>query len=307
MLVQHTLVWFMIILVSSMFFFGSQVVPEAHRGLLTLLGRRLPIAVPEGLVFYPPFICGVRPILVREQSDGVGIAHLSADGMSMSFTLKVFWHTVRGTEERRSWRRWFEGKLLLAFDNLFAGVGQTKIDAKVSEAVETVVATHTHDKLIGISIYELIGKLRAMLEQGSFTSVGDLLGSAETSSIATATRIQIAQQVTQYVAEGLKGDGIVVTMVTLERIDFDPEIQKLLGEIMKQWIDKAAQALDVAGDIQRTGQLVAAAKAAGQEPSFADVYALIRRYDNDEIAAKTGLAGNLLAQVRGAFADSVAA
>ncbi|MFH1235508.1 MAG: SPFH domain-containing protein [Parcubacteria group bacterium] len=291
--VRSNIVWDLAIFVVVMFFFGSTVVPEAHRGLLVFLGRRVPIALPEGLVFFLPFICRVKPIDVRERDIEIPILHLSADGMTMKFALRSFFHPARSRDEVRTFWKWFDGTLLLAYDNLRERVDEDKIRSLVSQAVETLVSTYRHDELIGISVYQLLDNLRTSLEQGAPVNISGVVHQGQ-SDIATAIRIQVVEKVHESVAPVLRHDGIVVTVVPIARIDFDERIQEKLNEILSQWIEKLAQSLDVAGDIQRANQMVAAAKAAGEDLPFSQAYSLVRRYDNDETAAKLGLPAHVL-------------
>ncbi|HCM67959.1 MAG TPA: hypothetical protein DIS62_03080 [Candidatus Kerfeldbacteria bacterium] len=291
--VRTNIVWDAIIFVTVMFFFGSTVVPEAHRGLLVFLGSRKPIGLPEGLVFYVPFICRVKAIDVRERDFLIPIVHLSADGMTMKFAIQCFFYPARARDEVRTFWRWFDGRLLLAYDNLRAQVDEDKIRSMVSQAVETLVSAYRHDELIGISLYQLLDNLRKSLEQGTFVDLSGGVRQGQ-SDIATAIRIQVVQKVFDSIAPVLRQDGIVLKVVPIARIDFDEQIQMKLNEILSQWIEKLAQSLDVAGDIQRANQMVAAAKVSEETLVFSEAYALVRRYDNDETAARQGLPAHVL-------------
>lgn len=275
-----------------MLLFGTTKVDEGHRGLPSVLGRRIPYSTGEGLIPVPPFIVSVRSIDIRERQTRITVRHQSADGLQHDVHALVSWHAPRSADERRSW---FVGDLLLAYDNLDEGVDEERIIASTKQALEPVISSHSHDKLIGIHIYQLVEKLRAALESGASLDLGDTF--ARDSSIALRTRLEMSEQVRQAITDGLRGVGIIVTLVTIAEVNPDQTIVDLLEEIQRQFVEKSAQGLDLAGDVARAKQLCAAAKASSEELPVLEAYRAVRMLDNAELAAKTGLLPAALQQL----------
>lgn len=277
--------------------FGTVKVDEANRGLPSLLGRRRPFSLPEGLVPIPPFLVTVRSIDTREHQTMVTVRHQSADGLFHDVQVAVHWYAPRRADESGGW---IDGQLLLAFDNLEPGVAERRVITLTEQATEPTIASYAHDKLSGINIYQLVDKLRTALEQGVSLDLGAVF--ARDTAVALQTRYEMARQIQEAISPQLKVSGIVVSLVAMAVVNPDKAIVDLLEEIQRQFVQKSAQGLDIAGDIARAVQFVEAAKARSETVSFVDAYRTVRELDNEETAAAQGLVVNAANRINQALA-----
>ncbi len=284
-----------------MFFFGTVKVDEGNRGLPSLLGGRKPVSLPEGLKPVLPFLITVRSIDIRDHLTMVTVRHQSADGFFHDVQVAVQWHAPRRNDESG---RWFDGRQLLAFDNLEPGVAERQVIALTEQATEPTIASYAHDQLSGINVYQLVDKLKDALENGVSLDLGAIF--SRDSAIALKTRADMARQIRDVISVQLKSVGIVVSMVAMAVVNPDKTIVDLLEEIQRQFVEKSSQALDTAGDIQKALQFVEAAKRRGQEVTLLDAYRTIRDLDNREVAAKQGLSSALIESLARAVSSQAA-
>lgn len=265
-----------------------------HRGVWTFFGKRLPIAVSEGLNFMPPFFGGIIEIDTREKTETLSYENfMGNDGIPFSFTLFLVWHKAR-QENEIGWvwyKPWTWGKMLLAVTNLEPGAAKKMVLKLGKSRAEDELVKYDHNEVLGFSIKELEEMFKQDLESAQTVPAAKLKHSQEASSIRT----KITDIVKAELNKRLNPRGIVITDVAFEDFNLPKDMLDYIQNILRTKLEKASEMIDIKIDIKRVVMLMKEATQSGCSLTFQDAYILMRGHDIEEIAAKgAGQIGLLL-------------
>ncbi|XOU93953.1 MAG: hypothetical protein ACNFW9_03845 [Candidatus Kerfeldbacteria bacterium] len=273
---------------------GITKIKTYHRGVWTFFGKRLPIAVSEGLNFMPPFFGGIIELDTREKTETLSYENfMGNDGIPFSFTLFLVWHIAR-RENEIGWtwyKPWTWGKLLLAVTNLEPGAAEKMVLKIGKSRAEVELVKYKHNQVLGFSIQELEELFKQDLESAQTAPAASLNDSREADSIRT----KITNTVKAELNERLNARGIIVTDVAFEDFNLPKDMLDYIQQILRTKFEKASEMIDIKIDLQRVVMLMNEATQNGCPLTFKDAYMLMRGHDIEEIAAKgAGQIGLLL-------------
>lgn len=268
-----------------------------HRGVWTFFGKRLPIAVSEGLNFMLPLFGGIIEIDTREKTETLSYENfMGNDGIPFSFTLFLVWHKAR-QENEIGWtwyKPWTWGKQLLAVTNLEPGAAEKMVLKIGKSRAEVELVKYKHNEVLGFNIQEL-EDLFNQVKEDLESDQADQGITLNTSQEADSIRNSITDIVKVELNERLNKRGIIITDVTFEDFNLPKDMLDYIQNILKTKFEKASEIIDIKIDLQRVVMLMKEAAQNDCPLKFQDAYMLMRGNDIEEIAAKgAGQIGLLL-------------
>lgn len=124
-----------IFLVMIMATAGTFIIPPGHRGVLVTMGKVSPVFAPEGFGFKSPFITGVVPISIRQQTKTTQADCYSSDLQQINVELKILYRVP-------------ENMVVKIFQDYSGDPFDSLISPRVSEAFKEVTALQSAEQIV---------------------------------------------------------------------------------------------------------------------------------------------------------------